>query len=274
MTVLRHEGHRLLEAADGSQGLAAIEAERPDLVITDVLMPMMDGYELVRQLRLDPATSAIPVVFYTAHYGEREARALALEGGVADVLTKPVESSEVLRVVDRVLSGASQTGRPSDTAPLTTRFDRDHLRLVTDKLSEKAGDLRAANARLRALINVDLELASERDSDRLLDSVCASARDLFGATYVTLGILNPDRRPGATLHHVRSGRDTLDRRRGRRPRDPRDGRRRAPDAARKQSGRRSNRAPAPRAPSRSSRIPGRTRRVTGPCLRLDLSRRQ
>ncbi len=191
VTVLRHEGHRLLEAADGSQGLAAIEAERPDLVITDVLMPMMDGYELVRQLRLDPATRAIPVVFYTAHYGEREARVLALEGGVADVLTKPVESAEVLRVVDRVLSGASQTGSPSDTAPLTTRFDRDHLRLVTDKLSEKAGDLRAANARLRALINIDLELASERDSDRLLDSVCAAARDLFGATYVTLGILNP-----------------------------------------------------------------------------------
>ena len=139
VTVLRHEGHRLLEAADGSQGLAAIEAERPDLVITDVLMPMMDGYELVRQLRLDPATRAIPVVFYTAHYGEGEARALALEGGVADVLTKPVESAEVLRVVDRVLSGASQTDSPSDTAPLTTRFDRDHLRLITDKLSEKAG---------------------------------------------------------------------------------------------------------------------------------------
>ena len=54
----------------------------PDLVITDVLMPVMDGYEFVRQLRLDPATSAIPVVFYTAHYGEREARALALSSGV------------------------------------------------------------------------------------------------------------------------------------------------------------------------------------------------
>ena len=57
VTLLRHQGHRLLEAADGREGLAAVHAEHPDLVITDVLMPVMDGYELVRQLRLDPATS-------------------------------------------------------------------------------------------------------------------------------------------------------------------------------------------------------------------------
>ena len=80
---LRDQGHRLHEAADGREGLAAAHAERPDLVITDVLMPVMDGYEFARQLRLDPRTSGIPVVFYTAHYGEREARALALSSGVA-----------------------------------------------------------------------------------------------------------------------------------------------------------------------------------------------
>ncbi len=167
-----------------------MHAEHPDLVITDVLMPVMDGYELVRQLRLDPATSGIPVVFYTAHYGEREARALARAVGVADVLTKPADSAEVLRIVDRVLAGAPATSPGSDPSPPPTDFDREHLRLLTDKLSEKAGDLRTANARLRALINIGLELASERDADRLLQNVCASARDLFGATYVTLGILN------------------------------------------------------------------------------------
>ena len=143
VTVLRHQGHRLLEAADGSQGLAAIEAERPDLVITDVLMPMMDGYELVRQLRLDPATSAIPVVFYTAHYGEREARALALAGGVADVLTKPAESAEVLRVVDRVLSGASQTdtsfGRGSADDAIRSRASSAAHRQALGKSGRPAG---------------------------------------------------------------------------------------------------------------------------------------
>ena len=190
VTVLGHQGHRLLEAADGSEGLAVVRAEHPDLVITDVLMPVMDGYELVSQLRLDPATSGIPVVFYTAHYGEREARALALSSGVSDVLTKPAESAEVLKIVGRALSGGLKAPMPSIASSRTTEFDREHLRLLTDKLSEKAGDLRTTNAQLRALVNIGLELASEQDSDRLLQSVSVAARELFGATYVTLGIVD------------------------------------------------------------------------------------
>ncbi|HXL86063.1 MAG TPA: PAS domain S-box protein, partial [Gemmatimonadaceae bacterium] len=194
VTLLGHQGHRVLEAADGREGLAAVQAEHPDLVITDVLMPVMDGYEFVRRLRLDPTTSGIPVVFYTAHYGEREARKLALSGGVSYVLTKPAESEAVLKIVGRVLSGESETGIPPSVSPLPTEFDREHLRLLTDKLSVKVEDLRTANARLRALVNIGLELASERDSDRLLQSVCESARDLFGASYVTLGIVDPNDR--------------------------------------------------------------------------------
>jgi PAS domain S-box-containing protein len=205
VTLLRHQGHRLIEAANGREGLAAAHAEHPDLVITDVLMPVMDGYEFVRQLRLDPTSRAIPVVFYTAHYGEREARALALSIGVSRVITKPAESHEVLMIVDRVLSGESQTGMPPDAAPLTATFQGEHLRLLTDKLSEQAGDLRTAIARLRGLINIGLELGSERNPHRLLQRVCVAARDLFGATYVTLGIV--DRTDGTVQRIVTDGTD-------------------------------------------------------------------
>jgi CheY-like chemotaxis protein len=68
---------------------AAVQADPPDLVITDVLMPVRDGYEFARQLRLDPRTSRIPLIFYTAHHGKREARGLALSSGVSYVLTNP-----------------------------------------------------------------------------------------------------------------------------------------------------------------------------------------
>jgi PAS domain S-box-containing protein len=190
VTLLSHHGHRLLEAADGDQAVVSVRAERPDLVITDVLMPVMDGYEFVRQLRLDPATSSIPVVFSTAHYGAREARSLALSAGVADVLTKPSESADVLKVVARVLSGTAETQAPTSISPLTPEYDREHLRLLTDKASEKASYLKTANARLRALVNIGLDLASEQDAEKLLQQVCAAARDLFGATYVTLAILD------------------------------------------------------------------------------------
>ncbi len=199
ITLLGHQGHRLVEAADGSQGLAAVQTERPDLVITDVLMPVMDGFELVRQLRLRPETASVPVVFYTAHYGEREARELALSSGVADVITKPANSVDVLKVVDGVLAGNTASTPPA-RSPLTTEFDREHLRLLTDKVSETTSDLRTAVARLRALINIGLEFASERDAGRRLENVCASARELFGATYVTLGILDP--RDGRMVERV------------------------------------------------------------------------
>ncbi|MEX2285080.1 MAG: PAS domain S-box protein, partial [Gemmatimonadota bacterium] len=158
-------------------------------VITYVLMPVMDGYELVKQLRRDPGAHATPVVFYTAHYGEFEARMLAQSLGVLHVLTKPAEAAKVLEIVDRVLIGAS-TAVPVHAGIRPEEVDREHLRLVTDKLSEKAGDLKHANARLRALINIGLELSAERDADRLLQRVCVAARDLFSATYVTLGIVD------------------------------------------------------------------------------------
>src|SRR5258708_40252169 len=81
-------------------------------------MPVMDGYELNRQLRLDPATRQIPVVFCTAHYGERDAKELALSSGVSHVLAKPFESEEVLRVVERALSGTSKSGgTPHEATP-------------------------------------------------------------------------------------------------------------------------------------------------------------
>src|SRR5205807_1306713 len=100
--------------------------------------------------------------------------------GVSYVLTKPAEPEEVLKVVDRALSGESAPVAGPRKSLTAAEFDREHLRLVTDKLSENAGELRASNARLRALINIGLELASERDASRLLQSVCSAARDLFG----------------------------------------------------------------------------------------------
>jgi PAS domain S-box-containing protein len=189
VTLLGDKGHRLLEAKNGSDALALAQAEHPNLVITDVLMPVMDGYEFVRQLREDPLTAGIPVLFYTAPYGEREARAHALAHGIAYVMTKPAEAEEVLKIVESVLSGAPLL-TPVDDDPATSPSDREHLRLLTDKLSEKVGDLRIANARLRAVINIGLELASHRGSDRLLRDVCHAACDLFGATYVTVGIVD------------------------------------------------------------------------------------
>src|ERR1700752_1555659 len=122
-TLLGYRGHRLLEAADGLEALALARAEHPDLVIADILMPTMDGYEFVRQLRQDATIAATSVIFYTAHYHDRQARTLVAPSGVFHTLTKPAEPEVVLRTVDAAL-GVGQTPAPS--APPTEEFDREH----------------------------------------------------------------------------------------------------------------------------------------------------
>jgi signal transduction histidine kinase len=192
-TLLGYRGHRLLQAADGAEGLAIARAELPNLVIADILMPIMDGYEFVRQLRADAAIASVPVIFYTAHYHEREAQALAHARGVFHVLTKPCEPEVVLRTVDAALDVAS-----APLPPMEAAFDREHLRVLTDKLSHKANELRRVNARLTPLIDLGLDLGSERDPTRLLQSFCHRAREVIGARYAVVGVLNGD---GLGLRH-------------------------------------------------------------------------
>src|SRR5437867_6491818 len=140
VTLLGYHRHRLLEASDGARALALARVEHPDLVISDILMPTMDGYEFVRRLRADPALAATPVIFYTAHYHGEEAEKLARDCGVSYVLTKPSEPELVLQTVAEALGQS----KPPTPAP-TLDFDRQHLRILTDELSRQVDKLRRIN---------------------------------------------------------------------------------------------------------------------------------
>ncbi len=181
-TLLGYAGHSFIEASNGAEALALARSERPDLVICDILMPGMDGYAFVRQMRADPGIAHTHVVFYTATFMEAEARALARSCGVSLVLTKPCEPQEILETVARALDADEVT----DGMPDPDAFDRAHLRLITDKLVAKANELEGANQRLSALTGLNLELASERDPYTLLAKVCRGARELLGSKIAIL----------------------------------------------------------------------------------------
>ena len=99
---LRLEGFEVIIARNGAEGLHAVNQQRPDLVLSDLLMPEMDGETLLAALRADAATARLPVIFLTAS-ADRAERDAKLQLGASDYLVKPLDLQELLAAVRRHL---------------------------------------------------------------------------------------------------------------------------------------------------------------------------
>jgi len=144
-TLLGYHGHRLVEAATGVEALDKVCLEGPQLVVTDILMPAMDGYEFVRRLRKLETIKQPKVIFYSATYLEEEARTLARACGVSSVICKPTEPGQILKIVDSVLSSEAfelpaGAGGKAD--------EEDVSQVLSRKLYEKVQEVEELNARL------------------------------------------------------------------------------------------------------------------------------
>jgi two-component system cell cycle response regulator DivK len=106
---LQRRGFEVLMAVDGRAGVAMAKAERPDLVLMDMNMPEVDGWEATRQIKADPVIKDMPVIGLTAHAmtGDRER---AMEAGCSDYHTKPVEFPRLLSQIEAILQGKPATG--------------------------------------------------------------------------------------------------------------------------------------------------------------------
>lgn len=99
---LTREGYSVDEAKDGNQALEKLKQVKPDLVILDIMMPYVDGFEVLRKMRNDPELADIPVIMLTAKGGEDDPR-IALELGANGFLTKPFSPIKLLEEVRRVI---------------------------------------------------------------------------------------------------------------------------------------------------------------------------
>ena len=105
---LRAEGYEVVTARGGAEALVRVAERTPDLVVSDIRMPGMDGYQLARQLRAAPRTALIPVVFLTAK-DELSDRVEGFRSGVDAYLTKPFEPDELVAVVSNILARVERT---------------------------------------------------------------------------------------------------------------------------------------------------------------------
>jgi diguanylate cyclase (GGDEF)-like protein/PAS domain S-box-containing protein len=171
-------GHRVLQAQDGVQALEQVRAERPELIITDILMPTMDGYEFVQQLRADPALAPTRVIFYSAVYAERETLAMAASCGVQTVLGKPSEAQAIVDAVNAELGLASHVAAPAAAlAPALPRLDEGAT---------------AGMSRLAALEEMVLRLVGERRPEALVAVFLQAASHILRADYTALCLLGSD----------------------------------------------------------------------------------
>jgi two-component system, cell cycle response regulator DivK len=114
--LLEFSGYDVLTAADGWSGVQQARAHHPDLILMDISMPVMDGFQATELLKLDPATRDIPVVAVTAH-DDNDHRDRASRVGMSGFLAKPVPPRNVVKEVQRCLGGGSGSAFFGDATP-------------------------------------------------------------------------------------------------------------------------------------------------------------
>jgi diguanylate cyclase (GGDEF)-like protein/PAS domain S-box-containing protein len=214
-TLLGYVGHRALEAKNGAEALELLGEEGAALVITDILMPVMDGFELSQKLRADPRWSGIPIIFHTATFSEPEAQRLARSCGVRTVLPKPCEPQQVLDAVSSALgtpvhvAQAASAGPSDDSLTLYVEdleavrrslesiaanaegeLDPESMRRLSQRFAKNAADLQRIGSRVTALVEVGLELMPERDPARLVKLFFGACCEVVEAQYAAIGVLD------------------------------------------------------------------------------------
>lgn len=149
VALLEGSGYSVEKASDGEEAWEMLAESIPELIITDILMPRMDGFSLCRKVKGDPRFKKTPLIFYTATYISNEDEKLALAMGGALFIVKPQDPEVLVNFVQQVINESQEDNviSPNHEGP---DLDEMHLWALTDKLHQKVQDLETMNNALQA----------------------------------------------------------------------------------------------------------------------------
>jgi PAS domain S-box-containing protein len=153
--LLRGKGYQVTSAANGCEALDAARREVPDLAISDILMPTMDGFALCRAWKQDPQLRSVPFVFYTATYTDPQAEHLALSLGADRFIIKPIEPQAFVQAIEEVLAKGRQheLGCRAPDVPNESSYLKRYNDVLVQKLDRKVRQLEEANRALSTEIS-------------------------------------------------------------------------------------------------------------------------
>jgi putative two-component system response regulator len=203
--IFQSAGYEVAVAQDGQAALDLVRKDRPDFIVTDILMPRLDGFQLCRAIKTDESLAHIPVIFYTGDYVDSADREFGVSLGAAAYLTKPMEPQELIDAVARAVGMLRPKLQPR--SHLKETFAAAYADRLAAKLQDKVTALNAALAQLEETYTgtvsaLTLALAGREGSDPIEAERPARLAQLFCEKVAPNLAADPNVFRGFLLHDI------------------------------------------------------------------------
>jgi len=179
-SLMKGHGHTVHLAANGAEALNLLGRQQVALVVSDILMPVMDGFQLCRALKADKRLAEIPVIFYTATYTGPQDEEMAMKVGASRFVIKPCEPEALMRIVNDVLA-ESRLARPA-APPVVS--EEEVLKLYSERLVRKLE---------QKMLELEKEVAARKEAEKVLLASEKKYRSLYNSIRDALVVVSSDR---------------------------------------------------------------------------------
>ena len=194
--LLKEHGYEVLTATNGREALETIKLKKPDLIIADILMPVMDGFQLCRMIKSDPTLRDIPLVFYTATYTDARDEAMAFKSGADRFIRKPEGPEALINAVRNVIAEAKKGELRGEPPALPE--EPVHLKLYNERLvrelEDKLAELREARRRLRALQRMSALMTAPLNPEEVLQAIVRGFTEELDYPLVMIALVDEERK--------------------------------------------------------------------------------